>query len=305
MIGGSMTGWVIYTDYATRLSPERYELNRFIEVAKEEDIDLLVVQPEQVDLLITNEKVQRIFVDGIPKDPPDFVLPRMGAGTTYQALSLIRHFEKTGVFVLNSTKSIELTKDKLYTQQTLVENGIPAPKTMFMKFPVDVDLVERHLHFPVVVKTVTGSQGNGVFLSRNKRSFRNLMLLLDAVNRHTDVIVQEFISTSAGYDVRILAIDGNVVACMERHSGDGDFKANISMGGTAVRYKVTPEIEKITMQVSNALDLNVAGIDLLFGEDRFYVCEASSSPGFRGMESCCGVNVAKKIFDFIKHTITK
>ena len=128
-----MTGWAIYTDYATRLSPERYELDRLVEVAKEENIDLLVVQPEQVDLLVTGDNTKRVFVDGSPKEPPDFVIPRMGAGTTYHAMSLIRHFEKTGVFVLNSTKSIELTKDKLYTQQTLAENSIPSPKTMFMK----------------------------------------------------------------------------------------------------------------------------------------------------------------------------
>ena len=44
----------------------------------------------------------------------------------------------------------------------------------------------------------------------------------------------------------------------------------------------------------------MAGIDLLFAGDRFMVCEANSSPGFEGMESCCDVAAAAEVYHFLR-----
>ncbi len=122
-------------------------------------------------------------MDGKPLPLPGFVVPRMGAGTTYFALSIIRHLERPVVYCVNSSTSIETVKDKLYNQQILAERNVPGPKTMIVKFPVPVPLVECHLDFPVVVKTVAGSQGSGVFLSENRTSFKDLMQLIEARDR--------------------------------------------------------------------------------------------------------------------------
>lgn len=298
-----MKGWILYTNYATKLHPEKYELDKLMEEAKKQKIEITVIKPEEIDLIITNEKIQKIYFKGDPVDVPDFILPRMGAGTTYSALTILRHLEKNGVFVVNSTRSVRYTKDKLYTHQILVEKEIPTPKTLFMKFPVDVNLVEKHLSFPVIVKTVTGSQGYGVLLSQNKRSLKDLTMLLDNASTINSLIIQEYIKTSEGQDLRALVINNKVLACMQRSAPEGDFKANFSGGGTVKSVEITPEIEEILINTSKALDLNIAGIDLLFGKDFFYVCEASSAPGFRGLESCCNINVARETFNFIKSCI--
>jgi len=160
-----MKGWILYKDSANSLKPEAYEMQRFIDTAAEEGIELEIFKPEQFDLTVTREDRQSVLIDGKPVAMPDFVLPRMGAGTTYFALAVIRHLERLGVYCVNSSQSIETVKDKLYTHQILAENNLPVPKTMLVKFPIDVDLVEKHLGFPVVVKTLSGSQGSGVFLS--------------------------------------------------------------------------------------------------------------------------------------------
>ena len=76
-----------------------------------------------------------------------------------------------GIHSFDSSQSIDTVKDKLLTQQILAENNLPIPKTMLVKFPVNVDLVERYLGFPVVVKTLSGSQGIGVFLIESKSGF--------------------------------------------------------------------------------------------------------------------------------------
>ncbi len=48
------------------------------------------------------------------------------------------------------------------------------------------------------------------------------------------------------------------------------------------------------------MKLEIAGVDLLFDGDHYKVCEANSSPGFEGIESCCEVNIPREIFHFVR-----
>ncbi|MBO8127311.1 MAG: hypothetical protein H0Z38_08775 [Firmicutes bacterium] len=177
-----MIGWILYKDSATSLKPEAYEINRLVKVGEEQGMTIKVLQPEQVELIVTRDDRKSILVDGEVAPLPDFLLPRMGAGTTYFALAVIRHLERLGVHTFNSSQSIDTVKDKLFTQQILAEHNLPVPKTMLVKFPVNADLVEQQLGFPVVVKTLSGSQGSGVFLSETKSAFEDLMELINATN---------------------------------------------------------------------------------------------------------------------------
>ena len=295
-----MKAWLLHKDSANPLSSEMYEVGQFVDAAAADGIDLQVLRPEQFDLTVTREDKRSILVDGKAASLPDVLIPRMGAGTTYFALAIIRHLERIGVYSLNASQAIETVRDKLFTQQILAENNLPVPKTMLVKFPIDVTLVEQQVGFPVVVKPLAGSQGSGVFLSESKSSFRDLMQLIEATNKTANIILQEFIEPTRGKDLRVLTLGGRVVACMQRTAAEGDFKANYSSGGAVERFPVTAEIEWLATQTSQLLNLDMAGIDLLFAGDHFKICEANSSPGFQGMESCCDIDVAKEVFHFLR-----
>lgn len=300
-----MKGWSIYKDSANSLKPEAYEMNKLVQVAEEDGVTLDVFSPERFDLLVTSDDDGSILIDGKPQPLPDFILPRMGAGTTYFALAVMRHLERLGVYSVNSSESIETVKDKLYTQQILAQNSIPVPKTMLVKFPINVDLVEKTFGFPVVVKTLSGSQGSGVFLSESKTSFKDLMQLMEATSPKANIILQKYLSTSKGKDLRVFTLGGKAIACIERSAPKGEFKANYSAGGSVKPYTITPEIEWLATQTSRILGLNMAGIDLLFDKDHYKICEANSSPGFEGIESCCDVDISKEIFHFLRVRLGK
>ena len=295
-----MRGWIIYKENASLLRQEAYEVHRLVEVAEQENIELKVFSPDQFDLTVTRDDEKSILIDGKKHDLPDFVMPRMGAGTTYFALAIIRHLERLGVYCVNSSHSIEVVKDKLFAQQILAEKNLPTPDTMLVKFPVNVDLVEKQIGFPVVVKTLSGSQGSGVFLSKSKGEFDDLMQLIEATNPKANIILQQFVKASHGRDLRVFTIGGRAVACMERNSNGENFKANVSAGGNGKPHPITPEIEWLATQTANVLGLEVAGIDLLFDQEHFKICEANSSPGFEGLESAIDFNVPKEIFHFIR-----
>lgn len=295
-----MKGWIIYKDTAAQLRPEAYEVRRLLEEADASGIELEVFRPEQFDLLVTREDDRSILVDAQRRELPDFVIPRLGAGTTYFALAVLRQMRRLGIHIVNEPRSIEIVKDKLYSQQVLAENNLPVPKTILVKFPVDVALVEKSLGFPVVVKTLTGSQGSGVFLAESRRLFRDLMELIEATNRSANIIIQEFVEASRGIDLRVFTLGGRAIACYKRSNSEGGFKANFSSGGSVEPYAITPEIEWLATQTSNILNLDMAGIDLLFDADHFKICEANSSPGFQGLERACEINVPQEIFRYLR-----
>ena len=294
-----MKGWILYKDATDTLRPEAYEISRFVEVATEMGIELSVLSPEQFDLVVTRDDRKSVLADGQETALPDFLLPRMGASTTYFALAVIRHLERLGVQTFNTSESIEVVKDKLYSHQILAQSNLPVAKTMLAKFPVEVDKVEQSIGFPVVVKTISGSQGTGVFLCENRGSLEDLMELVGATKSNVNIIMQEFIASSRGRDLRVITVGGRAVACMQRVSQDGSFKANISRGGRAEPFDITPEIEWLSTEVARLLGLDIAGIDLLFDGDHYRICEANSSPGFQGMEDCLPVSMPHEVFSFI------
>ena len=61
----------------------------------------------------------------------------------------------------------------------------------------------------------------------------------------------------------------------------------------------TDEIRQIAKDVYEQTGLDFTGIDLLFGKDRFYLCEINVMPGLEGIEQATGVNVAGRMMDMI------
>ncbi|MNJ50758.1 hypothetical protein D3C77_460450 [compost metagenome] len=84
IIGGVLLiGWIIYRPSNNEVKAETFEVERFVQVAKEHDIEIRVLAPEQFELIVTRDDRKSVLVDGEVLPLPDFVLPRMGAGTNY------------------------------------------------------------------------------------------------------------------------------------------------------------------------------------------------------------------------------
>jgi gamma-F420-2:alpha-L-glutamate ligase len=113
------------------------------------------------------------------------------------------------------------------------------------------------------------------------------------------MIIQEYIKESEGKDLRVIVIGGRVVGAMQRKSTDGSFKANISRGGQGEAYDVDDQMELLAIQTAKVLDLDIAGVDLLFHSDGYRICEANSSPGFKGFEAALDINVPKKFLTML------
>lgn len=302
-----MEVWILYGEDIESTADLAFEVRRFLSVGSKLGHDVRVYKPGQFDLLVTQDERDSILIDGSPVPLPDFVYPYLHEkDRNYFSLAIVRQLERLGVQVFNPATTIETVADKLHTHQILAENDLPTPPTMLAKFPVDIDLIESTIGFPVVVKTLLGSNGSGVFLIENRDAFMDLMELIGETNPNIQLIFQKFIAASKGRDLRLFVVDGQVVAAMERRAREGGFKANYSTGGSVHMYEPDEEAAKMAITTARILDIQIAGIDLLFmNEGGYTVCEANTFPGFKGLEKATGINIPEEIFNAMERRLDK
>lgn len=293
-----MKVWILFNEEIEASTSEAYEIRRFLAEGRKMGITVEVYKPEQFDLVVTDDNRDSILIDGKSEKLPDFLLPRTYVvDTGYFALAVIRQLERMGVRVFNGSATIEMVADKMHTHQVLSENHLPTPKTMLAKFPVNMALIEKELGFPVVVKTLLGVNGTGVFLIENAGAFHDLMDLIGETQPNILLIFQQFVASSHGRDLRLFVVDGKVVATMERKAKPGSFKANYSQGGSVARFEPDAEAVRLAIETSKVLNIQISGIDLLFTDEGYTICEANTFPGFKGLESCCDVNIPVEIYN--------
>ena len=292
-------GWLLVKDKFK----ESYETKKLLTEFKNNNIEVKLINPNEIDIFVNKENRQSILVNGKSLPLPNFVFPRTGSGTTYHIKAVIRHFERMGVIIINGSDAIDNVKDKLYTHQILAQSNLDIPKTMLLRHPIDVDFVEKHIGYPVIVKTISGSYGKGVFLAETKKQLKQLLTMAELTKKSYNIIIQEFIKDTWGKDLRVLVVNNKLVGCMMRQAKDDDFRANISRGGEGIPYEVNDQIEWLSTESAKALDLDIAGVDLLFDNGGFKICEVNSNPGFEGMETYTKKNIANEIVQFIKMKI--
>jgi len=280
---------------------EIYENRRFKEETEKEGIELQFVASEEFDIIATKEGKKSILYKGSYVSLPECLIPRRGSGTTYFDLAVMRHLEKTGVFVVNSSQNVEIAKDKLQSLQMLAANKIPIPKTMLAKLPLNIDFVEKEFIYPLIIKTISGAHGKGVFLCDTRNQLEDFIDFMEvSKDPQVNIIIQEFVSSSRGKDIRVFVVGGRAIGAMLRIAKESKIKANFSAGGSVSLFELNPAIEWLAVESTRTLGLDIAGVDILFNDVNYVVCEINSSPGFRGFEKATGLNIPQEIYRYIR-----
>jgi gamma-F420-2:alpha-L-glutamate ligase len=295
-----MRGWILFRRALDPALPEVPEIFRFQEVAAARGVELHVLDPHKFDLVVGPVRDWSVRYEHHQLERPDFLMARTGAETDYFTLSVLRHFERRGVRLINGPAAIDVVADKLHTMQRLIRAGLPVPRTILGRFPIDADLVAHELGFPVIVKTLRGTRGTGVLKCEDRDQFEDLAGLLATSDARADFLFQQYVRASHGRDVRVLVVGGRVVAAMERRALGGGFKSNVSLGGVGLAYQPPAEMAELAVRAADVLQLDVAGIDILFDEEGYRICEANSAPGFQGLERACAVDVPTIVLDWIE-----
>ncbi len=276
--------------------PRLYSTRRLVQEAKLRGIDVEVTDPMKFSLFVDDGAID-IQYAGEPFTH-DVVIPRIGHSITKHGVAVLRHMEQLGIWTANTGQGILQSRDKLHASQILARNKIPVPKTTYVRDSIDVEpAIDFVGGLPVVIKVTQGTQGQGVFLRHTVHESRSLIqgLLLTGKS----VLVQEYIAESHGKDIRALVVGDRVVAAMRRKARGREFRSNYHLNGTVEKVEISEEFEEQAVRAARVLGLNVAGVDLLEGNNGPLVLEVNSSPGLEGIEKASGVNVAGEIIDYV------
>src|SRR6056300_1591163 len=249
-----MNCWIVLQK---RTKNTTYETRRLVEACGD---TCTVVNHPSVDIIVSRKDRTSIRVKNRAVQLPDVVIPRTGSGTGYFGFAMLRHLERPGIPTVNPSYAIEATKDKLYAHQIFAEKSIPTPKTMLVKHPVNAGLVDKEIGWPAVVKIMAGSYGKGVYQVTSKSRFKDFIEFAHGIKTDEAIIVQEYVDTHPGEDLRVFVVGDRVLGAMKRSASDGSFKANITRGGRGENYPITPEIEDLSLWVARSLDLVIARV---------------------------------------------
>lgn len=237
---------------------------------------------------------------------PDLIIPRPNLhNSIHTRMAVIEQLELMGIPLLNSHSSILRAKSKLKTLQILSHYNIPVVKTMVLNGPGYIqEAVEFIGNFPIIIKTIFGSQGQGVAIVESDRSVKSTYGLLEkSVGGNNVLLLQEYIAEADGKDVRLFVVGGEVIAAMERVAKDGDFRSNVGQGGNAVEYKPTEEEVHLAIRAAKAMNLEIAGVDIIKTKHGPAIMEVNANPGFTALEPATGVNIAGAIIEYAERFV--
>lgn len=190
------------------------------------------------------------------QDPPFHV----GYITATHLLERIEH----ETLVVNNPASVRNAPEKVM----VLDYRQFMPPTIITRSADEVRDFQK-IHGAVVVKPLHGNGGKAIF--RIDADGSNLGALFEVFNSTWPEphMVQPFLPDVAKGDKRIVMIDGEVTGAINRRPGEGEFRSNLAVGGSAESTELTTRELEICAAMGprlKELGLIFVGIDVIGGQ---------------------------------------
>lgn len=256
-----------------------------------------VLDPFGFYLHISNDK-NRITYQGKPAEDFDVLIPRLSRTTVQYGEEVVAHFEWIGTPVVNRARAIAAARHKFHSLRILAQHGLPIPPSLTVGSAAFLENAVAEMgNYPFILKPFHGTHGTGVMLLDTPTS---LTSAVDALcDLHEDYVIQPFIAEAGGVDIRVLVVGGKAIAAMKRSAPVGEFRANVHRGASGEAVSLPDAYTDVAIRAAAALELEIAGVDLLQTNAGPVVLEVNPSPGFEELESVTGINIADAIVEFV------
>ena len=199
--------------------------------------------------------------------------------------------ERRGLRVLNSAPALVRAHDKLLTARALREAGIPHPRTE--RLLPDRELLS--VHPPCVIKPRFGSWGTDVTRCETPDELeRYLEQLQDKPWFLRRGAVAQELMPPLGFDLRLLVAGSTVVGAINRYAAPGEWRTNVSLGGSRAPAVPSPNARALAVAAANAIGADLVGVDLLPIEGGYTVLELNGAVDFHPDYSLPGEDVFER-----------
>jgi len=211
------------------------------------------------------------------------------------ATHILEHLSKT-TLVVNDPVSVRNAPEKLFA--THFPDLMPPTLVTSDR---DEIVAFRREHGEIILKPLFGNGGAGVFHLRPEDDNLNALLEMFTTFYHEPIMVQRYIPAVRQGDKRIILIDGEAAGAVLRVPPEGEARANLHVGGQALKTELTRREREICAALGSVLKdqgLVFVGIDVI-GE---YLTEinVTSPTGLQEINRLDGKQLECQVWDAIE-----
>jgi RimK family alpha-L-glutamate ligase len=206
----------------------------------------------------------------------------MGLATTFTHL----------VPMLNDPQAVLTAMHKFAAASALADAGIKVPDALLALSNARLDADRFKFGEEAVYKTAIGTHGGGTWKigpeeDVNPRVGNRQAFLQSLIER----------SGERNRDLRVYVVGEEVIGAMNRYAPENDWRTNVALGGDVENASETlpREVVNIALASTDVIGLDYAGVDLVEGEDGWYVLEVNPTAGFKGLFEATGKSPAPYI----------
>jgi len=194
--------------------------------------------------------------------------------------------------MLNEPMAATTALHKFASAAAMAEAGVPIPDAVLALSNERLNEERAQFGDRAVYKTAIGTHGGGTWMVE----------LDDPVNaqvgdRHA--FLQEYLDhdEQRHHDLRVYVVGERIVAAMNRYAPEGEWRTNVALGGEVedMTGKLPTRVRRMALSAVDAIGLDYAGVDIVQGEDGYYVLEVNPTAGFRGLFEASGISPAPYI----------
>jgi len=189
-----------------------------------------------------------------------------------------------------------MRKKKSTEAGVLLAHNVPYPKTIFTSGQEELKRIVRSLPKPVIIKSTGGRHGKATFLIKKNSQLERVLLGRGGVS----FLVQQYIPNDGDY--RIFLIGYRAVAGFKRQPKEEKLILDRSQGKSEPLEKIPAPIKRTAEKAAKVLGVEIAGIDMVVNQQtkKPVIIEVNQAPEFYVMERRTGVNIARKIIQYLK-----
>jgi glutathione synthase len=211
------------------------------------------------------------------------------------ATHLLEHVHPT-TLVVNDPASVRNAPEKLFVTRF---EGL-MPPTLITTDRAEI-LSFRAEHGDIIVKPLFGNGGAGVFRVRPDDENLNALLEMFTLLYREPLMVQRYLPEVRVGDKRIILIEGEPVGAVLRVPAKGEARANLHVGGTAVKSELTAREREICAAIGPTLrqqGLLFVGIDVI--GDYLTEINVTSPTGIQEINRLDGTRLETLVWDAIE-----
>lgn len=235
------------------------------------------------DVEIGEVKIRNINgkdLDIVIKVENSLVFVRAGAIKTLTSQALVSSLQTLGFFLVNDLESMLVCDNKMSNIIALERNNISVPRTSIVNNVKSIEQAHDNIggKFPVIIKTLKGTQGVGVSKVNDMASLVSVCQSLWKFN--ADLLIQEYFELKS--DIRTLVVNNKIIGSAERIKvNDKEFRNNVHLGADTRPYQLSKIEKELVINAARSVGTSYCGVDhCKVGKD-FYILEVNGSPGIR------------------------